>query len=626
MSWIDYRKAYDSVPHSWILKTLQMYRFSEKLIKFMETSMSNWKTTIKLWYNDGCITTDQIKIKRGIFQGDSFSPLLLCLALVPLTSELATSGYGYKISNTSAPISNLFYMDDLKLYSKNHQEQVGELKIMKQFSDDIGMEFGLEKCAKASFKKGKLASTGNIIIDEVIEELNQEGIYKYLDVDESDGIQHSKMKEKVRKEDLRRVRLILITELNGRNKPEAVNSLAVPVVQYSFGIIVWNISELKKIDTKTRKLLNMHKMLHPKADVERLYIPRKDGGRGLIEVETAFKIATIGFDHYLKNKDGQYPKQVLEHDTSKAKHSITKNAIKFKGELPISEFENKGDKTASENAKALKNMIKSKMKSVKKVESEKWKNKALRGQYPKLLAKPHVDIVNTNQWLSSNLKGETGGLLVAAQDQALNTRNYQKVICGQKVESKCRMCSQHEETVDHIVSGCEVLAKTEYISRHDKAAAYLHRKICQDHDIEVIDKWYEQKPESVTHNKDSKFTIMWDMPVNTDRTRTANRPDIIIKDSVNSTCELLDMSIPSDRNIARKEIEKKGKYKDLELEIQRTCQMKTEVIPVFVGALGTIKKGMVENIKRVSGRANVTETQKISMLGSARILRKVLNV
>ena len=85
-------------------------------------------------------------------------------------------------------------------------------------------------------------------------------------------------------------------------------------MQYSFGIIDWKISELKKIDTKTRKLLNMHKMLHPKADVERLYIPRKDGGRGLIDVETAFKTATIGLDHYLKHKEGQYPKQVLEHE------------------------------------------------------------------------------------------------------------------------------------------------------------------------------------------------------------------------------------------------------------------------------------------------------------------------
>ena len=203
---------------------------------------------------------------------------------------------------------------------------------MKQFSNDIGMEFGLEKCAKASFKKGKLASLGNIIIDEyiAIEELNQEQIYKYLGIDESDGIQHSKMKDKVREEYPRRVRLILRTELNRRKKIEAVSSLAVPVVQYSFGITDWKISELKQIDTKTRKLLNMHKMLHPEANVERLYIPRKDGGRGLIEVETAFKISTIGLDHYLKNEDGRYPKQVLEHDRSKAKNLITKNESKFK--------------------------------------------------------------------------------------------------------------------------------------------------------------------------------------------------------------------------------------------------------------------------------------------------------
>ena len=90
------------------------------------------------------------------------------------------------------------------------------------------------------------------------------------------------------------------------------------------------------------------------------------------------------------------------------------------------------------NNKALKHIFKSKMKSMKK---EKWNDKALYGQYPKILEKPHVDTVTTNKWLSSNMKGETEGLLVADQDQAINTTNYQKVICGQQVESKCRMCS-----------------------------------------------------------------------------------------------------------------------------------------------------------------------------------------
>ena len=95
---------------------------------------------------------------------------------------------------------------------------------------------------------------------------------------------------------------------------------------------------------------------------------------------------------------------------------------------------------------------------------------------------------------------------------------------------------------------------------------------------------------------------------------------------MNSTCKLIDITVPSDRNIALKEIEKKGKYKDLELEIQRMWQLKTVVIPVVVGALGTVKEGMVEKIKKVSEGATVTEIQKICVLGSARILRKVLSV
>ena len=77
----------------------------------------------------------------------------------------------------------------------------------------------------------------------------------------------------------------------------------------------------------------MHKMSHPKADVERLYITTKDGGRGLINVKTAFKTATLGLDHYLRHKEGQCPKQVLEHKRSNAKDATTNNATKFKREV-----------------------------------------------------------------------------------------------------------------------------------------------------------------------------------------------------------------------------------------------------------------------------------------------------
>ena len=79
---------------------------------------------------------------------------------------------------------------------------------------------------------------------------------------------------------------------------------------------------------------------------------------------------------------------MLEHERSNAKNAITKNATKFKREVRMPEFENKGNKSASENANAPKDIFKSKMKSLKE---EKWKNKVLHGQQPRILEKPHVD-------------------------------------------------------------------------------------------------------------------------------------------------------------------------------------------------------------------------------------------
>ena len=113
----------------------------------------------------------------------------------------------------------------------------------------------MDKCAKATFKKGRLADSGNIELDvnTIIQDLEQEGTYKYLGVSKGDGVQHSQMKEKIRKECYCRMRMVLKSELNSANKLEAINTSAVPVATYSFNIINWTLQELAKLDTKTRK-------------------------------------------------------------------------------------------------------------------------------------------------------------------------------------------------------------------------------------------------------------------------------------------------------------------------------------------------------------------------------------
>jgi len=163
------------------------------------------------------------------------------------------------------------------------------------------MEFGLEKCAKITFKRGKLTHLQNLVIDinREIQELEQGKTYKYLGIEESEGIQHQQMRERLKKEYGRRLIMIPKSELNARNKITAIEALAIPVLRYCFGIINWRIEEIKKIDRKTRKMLTMYEMHHPKADRDRLYVKRKGGGRGLVKVEAAYKAEIINTAEYL---------------------------------------------------------------------------------------------------------------------------------------------------------------------------------------------------------------------------------------------------------------------------------------------------------------------------------------
>ena len=96
-----------------------------------------------------------------------------------------------------------------------------------------------------------------------------------------DQIRYTEMKEMVKAEYLRRVRKVLETKLNGDNMIKGINIWAVSLLRYSAGFIDWNCGELTQLDQRTRKLMTMHNALNPKSNVDCVYIPRKEGGRGL---------------------------------------------------------------------------------------------------------------------------------------------------------------------------------------------------------------------------------------------------------------------------------------------------------------------------------------------------------
>ena len=86
------------------------------------------------------------------------------------------------------------------------------------------------------------------------------------------------------------------------------------------------------------------------------------------------------------------------------------------------------------------------------------------------------------------------------------------------------------------------------------------------------------------------------------------------------------MAVPAERNTSAKMVEKLSKYKDLKIKISRMLGLKTETVPVVIGALGLVKKGLEKYVERIPANTNIEDLQKISLLGTAHILREVLSI
>ena len=133
MAWIDYKKAYDIVPHSWIINNLKMYKISHEVINFIDKTMKTWRVELTA----GGRSLANAKTQRGIFQGDAQSPLLFIIAMMPLNHILRKGTAGYKLSRSQEKINHLMYMDVIKLFAKNEKELETLIHAVRIYSQNI---------------------------------------------------------------------------------------------------------------------------------------------------------------------------------------------------------------------------------------------------------------------------------------------------------------------------------------------------------------------------------------------------------------------------------------------------------------------------------------------------------
>ena len=166
------------------------------------------------------------------------------------------------------------------------------------------MKFGQDKCAYIKIEKGKNTTTTPIEINGLTIKPIQEGeSYRYLGQDEYIAYEGTINKERVSKEYLSRVKKIWSSELSAFNKTIAHNAFATPIITSVIGILDWTIQEIKDIDIRTRKMLSVTGNFHPNSDVDRLYIGRNIGGRGLKSCQRLFESRIIALKQHLhRNK------------------------------------------------------------------------------------------------------------------------------------------------------------------------------------------------------------------------------------------------------------------------------------------------------------------------------------
>jgi hypothetical protein len=124
---------------------------------------------------------------------------------------------------------------------------------------------------------------------------------------------------------------------------------------------------------------------------------------------------------------------------------------------------------------------------------KKWKNKLMHGQYIKKMDRQLISEEDTFLCLpKGGLKAENESEIVAAQDKALNTKFYTTKVLHTETDSKCRLCQQFDEKMEHVISACPMVAKEQYVKRHNRVSAQIHFNICKEIGVQLDKKhWYE---------------------------------------------------------------------------------------------------------------------------------------
>ena len=211
--------------------------------------------------------------------------------------------------------------------------------------------------------------------------------------------------------------------------------------------------------------------MHPQSAVERVYLPHNRGSQGMLCIEHLHHRCVILLSYHLQTSEDTLVKMCRLLDSSMPVHkSVVAKANGFLASLSL-HFE-----VAFVTISELKGVV---CGQQQKFHCDQLCSKPLHGKFYSWCCSSGVEISRSFHWLSQSAHSETESTIMAVQDQVLSTRVYQAKIMKLNVPTlTCRLCSKHEETIQHLLAGCPVLAPSSYLNRKNMVARALHWHLC----------------------------------------------------------------------------------------------------------------------------------------------------
>ena len=644
VGWIDFAKAFDSISHDYLKWLLRAAGVSTEVLVLVSRLMSRWKTVIGKGTG-----AREIRVRSGVFQGDSLSPLLFCLCVSPISYALREKcdhvGVIVKAGKGEEErVNHMFYVDDLKIYSGSVELVLEVIKKVEQLAETFGLKLNASKSAVRSiYPRSEMEETPSSCIP-IHRDLDT---YKYLGIYQGAGTHTGKVLSQTREAISKRVSGLCMARLTAGQIRSGIKTTIGPLVEYVFscgaigsrGATPFAVAE--QLNVTLRKALAAGKFRFAHGNTARLYTCVERGGVGLIDLRIPCSCgiaAAVSYAWFNPSLATLFKRmQILDRSgkrTRLAEFRTLQDLLGFNAKFQFGSITVicVGKIVQCTTASQLTRFVRLR---AEEVFSREWERGAPGGE----LERNGVDVAESFRFMREARLSPTNlrNVMAVQEYSFLKAAGYKG--------SSCRACGKRMSIV-HLVAGCDKWLSGLYLDRHNSVLRHIFNVIVTRHGHAGL-HFTESIPSQL---RIGNCEIVGDVKFPTfSQELYHRRPDlVVIMRSAKGTPEkvlVVDACVPHHSNLRHQLELKRTRYMqngvrqanenaipehpgpNLGYDLQKMYRCEVDFLAVVVGTCGEIPVGLAADLQQklcLSLREVETLLERLSVsaaMGTSRVCR-----